>query len=238
MFDRDTFIVGYNLGRGEPRGPRSRKQDPKALGLGDCIDCDLCVQVCPTGIDIRNGLQYECINCGACIDACDQTMERMGYPKGLISYTTEHKLAGGHTHVMRPKLIGYGLLLLLFCGLFGYTLAARMPMGLDVIRDRNALYRETSEGLIENSYTLKILNKSQQIQRYQLSVRGLEGSEWIGPGEVTVAAGEVYSQPVSLSMDPYLLTQPITDIEFVLRRLGGSGSKAEVRQDSRFISRL
>ncbi|WP_200856616.1 4Fe-4S dicluster domain-containing protein, partial [Klebsiella pneumoniae] len=89
MFDKDTFIVGYDVARGEQRGPRSRKADPKALGLGDCIDCDLCVQVCPTGIDIRDGLQYECINCGACIDACDNTMERMGYAKGLISYTTE-----------------------------------------------------------------------------------------------------------------------------------------------------
>jgi len=238
MFDKDTYIVGYSVERGEPRGPRSRKQDHKALGLGDCIDCDLCVQVCPTGIDIRNGLQYECINCGACIDACDQTMERMGYPKGLISYTTEHKLAGGRTHVARPKLIGYGLLLLLFCGLFIYTLAVRMPMGLDVIRDRNALYRETSEGLIENSYTLKILNKSQHSQNYRLSVSGLDGVEWIGPTEVTVAAGEVFAQPISLSVDPYLLKQPITDIEFVLRRQGVSGSKAEVHQASRFIGRL
>lgn len=94
MFDKNTYIVGYDTKRGEQRGPRRRKSDPKALGLGDCVDCDLCVQVCPTGIDIREGLQYECINCGACIDACDATMLKMGYPKGLISYTSENKLAG------------------------------------------------------------------------------------------------------------------------------------------------
>ncbi|MFA0697999.1 4Fe-4S dicluster domain-containing protein, partial [Vibrio sp. 10N.222.49.C9] len=109
MFDKDTFIVGYDKKRGEDRGPRTRKANPSDLGLGDCIDCNLCVQVCPTGIDIRDGLQYECINCGACIDACDVTMDRMNYPKGLISYTTEHKLEGTHTKIMRPKLIGYGL---------------------------------------------------------------------------------------------------------------------------------
>ena len=119
------------------RGPRSRKADPKALGLGDCIDCDLCVQVCPTGIDIRDGLQYECINCGACIDACDKTMERMGYDKGLISYTTEHRLSGKETKVARPKLLGYGAVLLVMIGLFFVQIASVDPAGLSVLRDRN-----------------------------------------------------------------------------------------------------
>ncbi len=129
MFDKDTFIVGYNSQRGETRGPRSRKADPKTLGLGDCIDCDLCVQVCPTGIDIRDGLQYECINCGACIDACDKTMDRMGYEKGLISYTTEHRLSGKHTKVMRPKLLGYGSVLLVMIALFFVQISAVDPAG-------------------------------------------------------------------------------------------------------------
>ena len=113
MFDKDTFTVSYDEARGESRGPRSRKQDPKELGLGDCIDCNLCVQVCPTGIDIRNGLQYECINCGACIDACDGVMDKMNYPRGLISYTTERNLEtpDNKTHALRPKLIGYLVIL-------------------------------------------------------------------------------------------------------------------------------
>ncbi|HGF7235861.1 TPA: cytochrome c oxidase accessory protein CcoG, partial [Vibrio cholerae] len=174
MFDKDTFIVGYDVARGEQRGPRSRKADPKALGLGDCIDCDLCVQVCPTGIDIRDGLQYECINCGACIDACDNTMERMGYAKGLISYTTEHRLSGKHTKVMRPKLLGYGAVFLVMIGLFFAQVAAVDPAGLTVLRDRTQLFRTNSSGEIENTYNLKVINKTQQPQTYQLSVKGLD----------------------------------------------------------------
>ncbi|MGL5289854.1 MAG: cytochrome c oxidase accessory protein CcoG, partial [Aeromonas sp.] len=169
MFDKDTFIVGYDTQRGETRGARGRKADPKALGLGDCIDCDLCVQVCPTGIDIRDGLQYECINCGACVDACDQTMVRMGYPVGLISYTSEHKLANHPTKVVRPKLIGYGLVMAVMLGVFAHNALSIMPIRLDILRDRNQLFRETSDGLIENTYTLKILNKTLQPQIYQLA---------------------------------------------------------------------
>lgn len=146
MFDKNTYIVGYDANRGETRGPRSRKADPKDLGLGDCIDCDLCVQVCPTGIDIRNGLQYECINCGACIDACDQTMDKMGYAKGLISYTTENALEGKTQRVLRPKLIGYGATLLVMIGLLTYATATVSPLRIDVIRDRNQLYRENNDG--------------------------------------------------------------------------------------------
>ena len=127
MFDQDTYTVSYDAARGEPRGARTRKQDPKALGLGDCIDCSLCVQVCPADIDIRNGLQYECINCGACVDACDQTMERMGYAPGLISYTSEQRLAGGQTRLLRAKLLGYGLVLLIMLGVLIYNLLAVMP---------------------------------------------------------------------------------------------------------------
>ncbi len=127
MFDKDTFIVGYDTKRGETRGPRGRKKDPKELGLGDCIDCNLCVQVCPTGIDIRDGLQYECINCGACVDACDETMDRMGYAKGLISYTTEHKLEGHKVDIMRPKLIGYGVVMVAWWGCSFYCFLRYNP---------------------------------------------------------------------------------------------------------------
>ena len=107
MFDRDTLIVSYDPARGEPRGSRKRSADPAELGLGDCIDCDLCVQVCPTGIDIREGLQYECIGCALCIDACDSVMHKMGYEPGLIRYTSENALEGKKTHWARPRVIGY-----------------------------------------------------------------------------------------------------------------------------------
>ncbi|MGF1717252.1 cytochrome c oxidase accessory protein CcoG [Photobacterium chitinilyticum] len=237
MFDKDTYIVGYDVERGEARGPRSRKKDPKELGLGDCIDCNLCVQVCPTGIDIRDGLQYECINCGACVDACDETMVRMGYEKRLISYTTEHKLEGHSTHIMRPKLIGYGAVMIAMVGLFFFLLASVQPMGLDVIRDRNQLFRVNTEGLIENTYTLKILNKTQQQAIYRLTVEGIEEIEWYGRQQVTVAAGEVYTLPVSLGVDPYLLQSPIADIIFIMER-GEGDDKIELQTESRFIGEL
>ncbi|MCE2572412.1 cytochrome c oxidase accessory protein CcoG [Motilimonas eburnea] len=233
MFDKDTFIVGYDAKRGENRGPRSRKADPKELGLGDCIDCDLCVQVCPTGIDIRDGLQYECINCGACIDACDQTMERMGYAKGLISYTTEHKLKGEKTDVIRPKIIGYGVVLAIMCGLFVWNLLTIKSIGFEVLRDRNALYRVTDEGLVENAYTFKIINKTMLPQQYSLSVSGLPAPVWSGPSDISVAPGEVFTQPISIAVDPYELEKSIQVIQF---KVQDSDSDEFIEQESRFFS--
>ncbi|KII78942.1 cytochrome c oxidase accessory protein CcoG [Vibrio renipiscarius] len=234
MFDKDTFIVGYDNKRGEARGPRSRKADHKALGLGDCIDCNLCVQVCPTGIDIRDGLQYECINCGACIDACDQTMSKMGYEKGLISYTTEHRLSGKATKVMRPKLLGYGAVLLLITGLFFIQIASVEPAGMNVLRDRNQLSRENSLGEIENTYTLKIINKTQQAQQYNLSVTGLETVSWYGKQTVQVAPGEVSNLPMSLGVPADKLSSPVTTIQFIL----SDSDQFTLSVESRFIKKL
>ncbi|MFA0254641.1 cytochrome c oxidase accessory protein CcoG [Vibrio breoganii] len=234
MFDKDTFIVGYDKKRGEDRGPRTRKANPSDLGLGDCIDCNLCVQVCPTGIDIRDGLQYECINCGACIDACDVTMDRMNYPKGLISYTTEHKLEGTHTKIMRPKLIGYGLVMVLMLGFFVMQVASVEPAGLSVIRDRTQLYRTNSDGFIENTYTLKIINKTQQTQSYNLDVSGLTDVEWYGRQTINVSPGEVFNLPISLGMDPEQLSSSVTTIQFELEDQHGFSIEVE----SRFIKQL
>ncbi|MEZ9920551.1 cytochrome c oxidase accessory protein CcoG [Vibrio breoganii] len=234
MFDKDTFIVGYDKKRGEDRGPRTRKANPSDLGLGDCIDCNLCVQVCPTGIDIRDGLQYECINCGACIDACDVTMDRMNYPKGLISYTTEHKLEGTHTKIMRPKLIGYGLVMILMLGFFVMQVASVEPAGLSVIRDRTQLYRTNSDGFIENTYTLKIINKTQQTQSYNLDVSGLTDVEWYGRQTINVSPGEVFNLPISLGMDPEQLSSSVTTIQFELEDQHGFSIEVE----SRFIKQL
>ncbi|MBA5764137.1 cytochrome c oxidase accessory protein CcoG [Vibrio sp. 404] len=234
MFDKDTFIVGYDVERGESRGPRSRKADHKALGLGDCIDCNLCVQVCPTGIDIRDGLQYECINCGACIDVCDQTMDRMGYPTGLINYTTEHRLSGHQTKVMRPKLIGYGMVLLAIIGLFFAQIATVDPVGMNVLRDRSQLSRENSSGEIENTYTLKIINKTQQSQSYDLSVTGLDDVSWYGKQTVQVAPGEVLTLPMSLGVNPENLSSPVSTIQFIL----SDSEQFTVTVESRFIKQL
>ncbi|WP_419571553.1 cytochrome c oxidase accessory protein CcoG [Rheinheimera sp.] len=235
MFDKDTFTVTYDAKRGENRGPRSRKDaDYKTKGLGDCIDCNLCVHVCPTGIDIRNGLQYECINCGACIDACDDTMDKMGYAKGLISYTTEHSLEGRTTKVVRGKLVGYFLVLLAVCAAFGWTLVVRKPVMMDIVRDRGALYRETNEGLIENTYTLKIINKSQVEQTYLLSVSGIDELNWIGDQELTVQGGETANLPISLALDPVHANKPVLDIEFVLQ--DKDEPEVTLSQGSKFFS--
>ena len=233
MFDPDTLVIAYDEQRGEPRGPRKRGVDPRSLGLGDCIDCTMCVQVCPTGIDIRNGLQYQCIGCAACIDACDSVMEKMGYPKGLIRYTTEHQLEGKETHILRPRVIVYGLLLVaMFSGL-GYSIAHRVPVGLDILRDRNTLYRETPMGLIENVYTLKVLNMDDKPHRYRLEVKGLDGVQIDVGREIRVAPGEVLDLPVRLRIDPVRLKRAGNEIEFVLTAIDDPAIR--IVQKSRFI---
>ena len=240
MFDKDTFTVSYDANRGEQRGPRSRKlahEDLAKKGLGECIDCNLCVQVCPTGIDIRNGLQYECINCGACVDACNGVMEKMDYPKGLISFTSEHELAGGPTHIVRPKLVGYLVVLLVMCGLLVADIVTRVPLEVDIIRDRNSLYRENMNGDIENVYTLKVLNKSQTEHTYTIKVEGLAEYEYIGEQVVTVGGGEVYSLPVSVATDPYNLSDRVTEIYFNVSTTEADGTVVEVSEPSKFIYR-
>ena len=232
MFDKDTYTVTYDLNRGEKRGPRPRKQDPKSLGLGDCIDCNLCVQVCPTGIDIRNGLQYECINCGACIDACDETMDKMGYEKGLISYTTEQKLTGKKTNVVRGKLYGYLLVMLVMCAAFVWQISSRVPLELNIERERNALFRENNEGLIENTFTLQILNKSQHDAVYNISIEGLPEYQYIGLQTIDVKAGEAYKTPISIAVDPYELTKPVTTMLIKITSING---EIEVFEETRFF---
>jgi len=217
MFDKDTLIVSYIPERGEPRGARKRSADPKELGLGDCIDCTLCVQVCPTGIDIRDGLQYECIACSACIDACDDVMERMGYEKGLIKYTTEHARKGRPTRLVRPRVVIYAVILVAIMALFAWSFFSRIALGLDVIRDRNQLYRETSEGLIENVYTLKILNMDKLAHTYNLAVSGIPGMEMrMDLPEIVVESGGVLELPIRLRVDEAALQARSTVIEFSL----------------------
>jgi cytochrome c oxidase accessory protein FixG len=207
MFDSDSLIVAYDEKRGEPRGSRSRKSPEQDKQLGDCINCTLCVQVCPTGIDIRKGLQYECIACAACVDACDGVMDQMGYARGLIKYTTENAREGKKTRVVRARTIIYGsLLLILLIGLTG-ALSSRHVMRMDVLRDRNALYRELNDGRIENVYTLKLLNKSEQELPISVSVSGLPDISIdtdpsiiiLQPGEVTVVPARVQADPQTTS---------------------------------------
>jgi len=199
MFDKDTLTISYDVARGEIRGPRKRDAVPANIGLGDCIDCQMCVQVCPTGIDIRDGLQMECIGCAACIDACDSIMDKMGYARGLIKYTSERQLQGGKTHLLRPRLVGYTAVLMVMIAALALALVERPMVSLDVSKDRG-LFRENSQGQIENIYSLKIINKTQQRQAYQLSLLDSDGFVLQGRTQLSLAPGEIVDVPVSVAM--------------------------------------
>jgi cytochrome c oxidase accessory protein FixG len=186
MFDRDTLIIAYDRERGEPRGARSRKADPAKLGLGSCVDCNVCVQVCPTGIDIRKGLQYECIGCAACIDGCDQVMEKMGYAKGLIRYASENALADHYDRatmwrrMWRPRTLVYTSLLAVVIVATGVSLALRNPLKVDVLRDRGALAREVGDGVVQNVYRLQIMNTDEKTRAFTIAAGGVAGIEVAG----------------------------------------------------------
>ncbi len=234
MFDKDTLIISYDEVRGEPRGSRKRSVDHRAAGLGDCIDCTLCVQVCPTGIDIRSGLQYECIACAACIDACDSVMDRMGYERGLVRYTTDHAVHGEGTRVLRPRVIVYAALLTLLVAGLVTSMVTRTPIILDVIRDRNSLYRELPDDLIENIYTVKILNQSNAARSFSLDVQGVPGIHLDGvPDAIDVAGGGVLSLPVRARArrdDAY----GIMEIVFTATALDDTADSRS--EDSRFLA--
>src|SRR3954470_4826198 len=182
MFDPDTLIVTYDEKRGEPRGARSRKVDPAGAGLGHCVDCEICVQVCPTGIDIRKGLQYGCIGCAACIDACDEVMDKMKYPRGLIRYATQNAMQNRWSsatmwkRVFRPRVLVYGAVLLGIVAAFVGSLALRAPFKADVVRDRGALARMVQDGRIENVYKLQLMNATERPLRLSIGVDGLPGA--------------------------------------------------------------
>ena len=215
MFDHDTLIISYDEKRGNPRGSRKRGTPSVDVGLGDCIDCGLCVQVCPVGIDIRDGLQYQCIGCAACIDVCDDVMDKMGYPRGLVKYTTENSLQGKPTKIIRPRIWVYiSILTIVSAGLI-YGLLTRIPLEVDIIRDRNVLYTETDMGLVQNVYNLKLINMDAQPQRFRLSVSGLDGLQVIGQTEgIEIDSGAVIDLPLRVEIDPIALKSTSSEIMF------------------------
>jgi cytochrome c oxidase accessory protein FixG len=208
MFDPDTLVITYDEERGEPRGTRKKGADYKAQGKGDCVDCGICVQVCPTGIDIRKGLQYECIGCAACIDACDQVMDKMGYSKGLIRYSTEHAIAQHWGwkdiagHVVRPRVIIYTAILTAISAAWIWGLANKPVLRVDVIRDRATLAREVEGGLIENVYRLHVMNVSEKDERYTLSITGLDNIAIAGETTVDVPAASNQNVTVLVRVPP------------------------------------
>ena len=208
MFDRDTLIVSYDRARGEPRGARARNVDAGAKGLGSCIDCTLCVQVCPTGIDIRNGLQYACIACAACADVCDSVMDKMGYAKGLVRYTTENALDGKPQRVLRPRVLIYSAILAGLCLALITAVLARVPAHLEVLHDRNQLYRDSGDGRVENVYTLKIMNMDRHPHRYSVRLRGLDAAQLVlDQAEIAIEGGQSASIPARVQAPPQAQTR-------------------------------
>jgi len=233
MFDHDTMIVTYDEKRGEPRGARGKKVDYQAKGMGACVDCTLCVQVCPTGIDIRKGLQYECIGCGACADACDEVMDKMGYARGLIKYSTQNGIAQGWTraqmirHALRPRVLVYVSILLAICAALAVSLFLRTPLKVDVIRDRGALARMVEAGRIENVFRLQVMNATESRQQIEISVRGMDGLEIASEHAVEVLPTEVRSLVLRLQIPPGSAEPGSHPIEFQIRSLNDAGIRLD-----------
>jgi len=238
MYDSDTLAVSYDVNRGEPRGKRSKKA--KEAGnteqLGDCVDCSLCVQVCPTGIDIRDGMQYQCIGCALCIDACDSIMDKLNKPRGLVRYTTENELEGQKTHFFRPRLVGYAVVLSVMIGAFAYAMITRTPFELDIERDRSSLYQMTVNDTIQNAYTLKMMNMSQQPHTYELRVEGQEGLSMDVTNLYDLNVNEMKEISLNLELDPEAtkLTSSKMNIEFVI--IDTATGEEIAREESRFIA--
>ena len=233
MFDNDTLVVTYDPERGEPRGPRTKAVDYKAKGLGDCIDCSLCVQVCPTGIDIRDGLQYDCIGCGLCVDACNTVMDKMQYPRGLIRFSTQNGVKNHWTQsqmlkrVLRPRVLFYSGILIALCIGMMASLVVRTPLKVDIVRDRAALSRIVAGGKIENIYRLQIMNATEGAQRYVISARGLDGLEVISEPEIDIGPAESRWVVVRLQI-PYGSAAPGSHtVYFDVRAQDDKGQVAE-----------
>ena len=238
MFDKDTLIVTYDAQRGEPRGARSRQANAASLNLGACVDCSLCVQVCPTGIDIRQGLQYECIQCGACADVCDTVMNKVGYAPGLVKFSTENAInkqwssAQTWKRVLRPRVLLYTAVLLCLMSAMVASLALRTPFRVDVERDRGVMARVVGAGRVENVYRLQIMNATEADQRYRIRVGGLAGLSITSQDTVTVQATQAQTLPVRVQGLPDAITAGVHQIHFDIESMDGSG---RVSEQSTFI---
>ena len=239
MFDPDTLVISYDPERGEPRALRKKGVDYKAMGLGDCVDCGQCVQVCPTGIDIRDGLQMECIACAACIDVCDQVMDKVGYPRGLIRFSTEAALEKHYTskdilaHLMRPRTLIYGGILMAIVLATAWSMATRVPLKVDIMRDRATLSREADDGRIENIYTIHLSNTGETAHRFALAVSGIDGVEIVGDRIIEVPAASLKSINVAVRVEPGAAKKGSNQIWFEVQ--AQNHEKIAVREKAAFL---
>ncbi|MBL8302310.1 MAG: cytochrome c oxidase accessory protein CcoG [Ideonella sp.] len=245
MLDKDTLIITYDAERGEPRGSRSKKADPAKLGLGACVDCNLCVQVCPTGIDIRKGLQYECIGCAACVDVCDEVMVKMNYPKGLVRYDTQNGLAQHLTRgqrlrrVFRPRVLVYTAILFVIVGALATSIALRSPFRVDVIRDRASLARIVDDGWVENVYRLQVMNATELDQHYRITADGLPGLRTTEEVKIDVKPTEARWVSVALRVPPETAAKAgpgAHEVHFTIERAGLTADEVRrEREKSTFV---
>jgi cytochrome c oxidase accessory protein FixG len=239
MFDRDSLLISYRTWRGEPRGPHKAGQD--WTGRGDCVDCAQCVAVCPAGIDIRNGPQLECIQCALCIDACNEIMDKVGRPRGLIAYDTVRNLdAAGKTHVpirlLRPRVVLYASAMAVVGAIMLTALLLRPDLEVSILHDRNPLYVKLSEGGVRNGYTIKLLNKLYEPHAFRLALDGLPGAALTIVGRenetdpaVTVAPDELQSLRAYVTLDKKsvaALSGEATDFSLVVTD-AATGNQAE-----------
>jgi cytochrome c oxidase accessory protein FixG len=242
MFDKDTLIISYDAERGEPRGSRSKKADPKALGLGACVDCNLCVHVCPTGIDIRKGLQYECIGCAACIDVCDGVMDKMGYARGLVRYDTQNGLSQHLSRsqllrrMFRPRVLIYTSILVAICVAVLTSLVMRTPFKVDVVRDRASLARLVEDGYVENVYRLQVMNATEAAHHFRITADGLPGLVTTRPIELDVAPAEARWVSVALRVPPQSAARAGSgahEIHFRIERRESAVAEPDYRVDEK-----
>lgn len=231
LFDTDTLIIGYDVKRGEPRG-HVKKGGEKAAG--DCVDCSMCVQVCPTGIDIRDGLQCECIACTRCIDACNAVMRKTGRPEGLIRYGSLRSIGGGRTRVLRPRVVIYAISITLLFATLAYKLHGRVPIDLEVLRDRASLYQASAGGTISNIYTIKAMNMDSRDHRYLIRTVGMPEAEMVvGRNPITVKSGEVYQTTLSLTVKGRNMPGKVNGFEFVIEDV--EDPRVRATRDSTFL---
>jgi len=233
MYDQDTLAVHYDKHRGETRGSRKPGEDYSAKGLGDCIDCSWCVQVCPVDIDIRDGLQYECINCGLCVDACNTVMDKMQYPRGLIRFTSEDDLESGKTNFLRPRLYAYSLAVIAMISAFSYSISTRVPVTVDVIRDRGARLYRVQGDQIQNVYTIKINNMDRKPHKYDISVSGEHDYQLKGYRSMELEEGEVFTMPVRISVPRKQLSK--TKNEIIIKITAKDDLAVSATETSSFI---
>ncbi len=232
MIDPNSLIVAYDVQRGEPRG---KYRPGQVSEFKDCVDCSMCVQVCPAGIDIRNGLQMECIACARCIDACDDVMTKIKRPTGLIRYGSLNSFAGKDTKIVRPRVLVYATVIALAVGGIATTLVTRPMITAEVIRNRAALYREMPDGRIANVYTLRAINKSSSEQVVNLEIDGVDHSEILtGSNPVTLRPGAVETLNLSVIVSTEELTPGVNRIQIQLRDPASGKIRDEV--DTTFMA--